>query len=563
MHSERRAGSILRIATWIAITAVTAWSQTPAVSSVVDAASYEPTLGAPGALATIFGTNLAAAAATAQALPLPTELGGTQVTWNGVAAPLLYVSPTQINFQVPTPDDETPGVLVVTGVVVSTAAGNSAPYNPATATPDAWQAGGIFSLNASGCGPGAILNVASDGSTSLNSTSNSAQPGEWISVYGTGLTAFYAEQFPPDGTPAPANPPEEGYMGVDAAFDFATQPANLASSSWAGLAPDLVGLDQFNVQIPAGVREGCAVPLQAQYYGNAEAVTQPVTLAIRSGGGPCVDPPAAGYGQITWQKTVATTPASPNSGQSALVSESDTVTVSLQSSPGQQAPPAPVFGQGVPSSTTLFGPACPVSGYRSLDAGTVTAQEPSLSSSTQIPSAPFQQGQLAGISAYQATLPNGTIQAGQFTVTADGGADVGAFQAALQIGADIQIQTSLEGAEVFQNCAPLTVNWTGGDPLSWVTVKLIQSAPASAGGYQTVGEFSGQARVSAGTVSVSPVGSGIPGQACEPITGPVVISVEVDPDPSEVAAFSAPGLSLGGQSSWKYVHTFQAVFATE
>jgi uncharacterized protein (TIGR03437 family) len=392
VHSERRAGSGIRdIAACIAIAAAAAWSQTPVVSSVVDAASYEPTLGASGAIATIFGTNLAAAAVTAQTLPLPRSLGGTSVTWNGVAAPIFYVSPTQINFQVPTPDDETPGVLVVAGVVVSTAAGNSAPYNPAGG--DAWLAGGIFSLNASGCGSGAILNVASDGSVSVNSTSNSARPGEWISVYGTNLASFDAQQFPPDGTPSPSIPLEEGNLGVGVAFDLA-QPANFVSASWTGLAPGLVGVDQFNVQIPASVREGCAVPLQAAYYGYTNGITQPVTVAIQNGGGPCVDPPAAGYGQITWQKTVAETQAPPNSGQTSLTSESDTITVSLQSSPGQQPPPTPVFGQGVPSSITYSGPACSVAGYISLGAGTVSAQGPSLSG-TLIPSVPFQQGQLA------------------------------------------------------------------------------------------------------------------------------------------------------------------------
>src|SRR3989442_766648 len=116
------------------------------------------------------------------AAPLPRQLGGTRVTWNGVAAPLFYVSPTPINFQVPSPDDTTPGVLVVAGVVVSTATGNSTPYH---ASADAWAAAGLFSMDGSGCGQGAILNVAADGSVSLNSAANSASPGDWISVYGT------------------------------------------------------------------------------------------------------------------------------------------------------------------------------------------------------------------------------------------------------------------------------------------------------------------------------------------------------------------------------------------
>jgi uncharacterized protein (TIGR03437 family) len=273
------------------------------VTSLVNAASYQATLGPSGSIVSVFGTNLAAAAATAQAYPLPRQLGGTSVAWNGVAAPLLYVSPTQINLQVPSPGDETPGVVVVAGVVVSTAAGNSVPFS---APANAWQAFGIFSMDGSGCGQGAVLNVAADGSVSVNSSANSASPGGWISIYGTGLDSM-AGQYPPDGVPTPLTPLNESStpLGEGVLFDFQSPPG--APQAWQGLAPGLVGMDQTNVQIPASVREGCAVPIQIAYEDNSLAMSQPVTLAIRQGGGPCVDPPAAGYGQITWQKTVSET----------------------------------------------------------------------------------------------------------------------------------------------------------------------------------------------------------------------------------------------------------------
>jgi len=178
-------------------------------------------------------------------------------------------------------------------------------------------------------------------------------------------------------------------------------------------------------------------------------------------------------------------------------------------------------------------------------------------SPTQVPVAPFQQGQLGGLTAYQAALPNGAMaQAGTYTVTASGGADVGAFQAAIQIGADIQIQNGLVGMDVWAGCTPLTVNWTGGDPNSWVTVSLVQSEPAWAGGFQGV-NFAGQTRASNGTLTMPPLI--MPGDQCGTGPGaPIVISVEVDPDPSEITSFSASGLSLGGQVTWKYIHTFQA-----
>ena len=326
--------------------------------------------------------------------------------------------------------------------------------------------------------------------------------------------------------------------------------ANTGNSSFYGLAPGYVGLTQTNVEIPTSVREGCAVPVRLGYGDATLTMSQPVTIAIRQGGGPCVDPPAAGYGQITWQKTVHTTAA-------GVATESDTVNVSLQSSPGMQAPAAPTYTEedGVPSFTVLHAPqSCRVPGYRSLSAGTVTAQGAGLSS-TPVPSSPLLEGQVAGLSVYQTTLPNGSIQAGTYAVAASGGADVGAFQAAAQIGADIRIQTPLAGTTAWANCQPFTLNWTGGDPNSWVTMRFIQGSVAN-GSYAFV-NFGFRVRTSDGTLTMPalvypPLGT------CAVGTNSVVISIEVDPDPSELTIFSASGLSLGGQATWRYVHTFDA-----
>ncbi len=527
-----------------------AWCQPPSISIVVDSASYAPTLGSPDAIVTIFGANLASATATAQGTPLPRELAGTRVTWNGVAAPILYVSPAQINLQVPSPSDETPGVLAAGGVVVSTAAGNSALY---TAPASAWYAAGLFSADSSGCGRGAVLNVAADGSTSVNSAANSAQPGSWISVFGTGITGLRDVDYPADAQPSPppAGSLANGVAGL-VLFDLQGRVGGVAPQFF-GFAPGLVGVSQVNAQIPSTVREGCAVPVQLFYSGSSEAVSQPVTIAIRKGGGACLDPPRAGYGQIIWQKTISQIPGGAGNGN--IQSESDAVMVSLQSSPGMTAPPIQAYteGVGLPSPTTLSGPACPVPGYRSLDAGTVKLEGAGLPL-TQIPATSFSQGQLAGLSAYQATLPNGTIQAGSYTVTGTGGADVAGFEAMAQIGADIEIQTPLAGATLGANCKPITIQWTGGDATSWVTARLIQHVGAAYGGYQFV-NFSMQARAADGTLTVPLV----QGASCA--TGPanpIVVSVEVDPDPSEVGKFTASGLSLGGQVTWRYVHTFQA-----
>jgi hypothetical protein len=440
--------------------------------------------------------------------------------------------------------------------VVTTAAGSSSPYDPSSATPNAWYAGGIFTIDGNSCGQGAVLNDAASGSVSVNSTANSASPGAYVSIYGTGLFEISPT---PIASPAPASPTNTS-AGGGLAWDFGAPNFSLPPLIWSGLAPGLVGVDQINAQIPADTREGCAVPLQIAY----SAMTPPVTIAIRNGGGQCVDPPSAGYGQIIWQKTVSTTAAN-------VATETDSMTALFETSPGQQAPPIPMYSDGcpgglcdmntIPSYTTLFGPSCAVPGYRSLGAGTVTIAGPGLTP-IQAPLVPYQQGQLGGLTAYQATLPAGTVQAGNFTVMASGGADVGAFQTALQIGADIQIQTPLAGINAFPSCASLTINWTGGDPKSWITVRFIEQAPSVYGGYQSV-MFIDQTHTSNGTMTIPspfPLVENNSQFLCMNQTGPVTIAIEVDPDPSEIATFSASGISLGGKATWKYLHTFQANF---
>jgi hypothetical protein len=222
---------------------------------------------------------------------------------------------------------------------------------------------------------------------------------------------------------------------------------------WAGRAPGLVGVDQVNVQVPPTIREGRAVPLQV----DAGSSSAPVTIAIHSGGGRCADPPSAGFGQIAWEKTVTTSVSSTGAASTA---ETDTLIVSLQASPGKQAPTA----QATTGATeNFFGPSCPISGYRSLDAGSfVSIQGPGLNA-MQAPVVSLQSGQVSGLTVYQSTLPSGTIQPGSFSVSAAGGSDVGSFQSSVPIGSPIQITTPLAGMSFPSVNTSLTINWTGGE----------------------------------------------------------------------------------------------------
>ncbi len=56
---------------------------------------------APGQLLTLYGTNLAPQGAAPPAAQFPTTLNGVTVAFNGIAAPILYTSPIQVNVQVP------------------------------------------------------------------------------------------------------------------------------------------------------------------------------------------------------------------------------------------------------------------------------------------------------------------------------------------------------------------------------------------------------------------------------------------------------------------------------
>jgi adhesin/invasin len=225
-------------------------------NGIVDGAGFASTISA-GGIASLFGTNLAASTASAAAVPLPTILAGTQVLVNGVAAPLFYVSPKQINFQMPA---ETVGASVSVVVVSGGINSVSASVNIAAAGP------GIFTVNSNGQGQAALLNQ----DNSVNSAQNPAAAGSVIQIFATGLgltnPAIAAGQpgssSPLDNT---VSTPVVTIDGVSAVVGF------------SGLAPGFVGLYQVNVTVPAGTASGSAT-LQIQINGQS---SNTATVAIK------------------------------------------------------------------------------------------------------------------------------------------------------------------------------------------------------------------------------------------------------------------------------------------
>ena len=104
---------------------------------------------------------------------------------------------------------------------------------------------GIFTVNQSGSGPGAIL----DANFALVSSSNPVRAGDVIQIFCTGLGATSPPV--PSGEFSPSSPPATTVTPVTATVDGLDAPV-----LFGGLAPGFVGLYQVNVQIPAGVSSG-------------------------------------------------------------------------------------------------------------------------------------------------------------------------------------------------------------------------------------------------------------------------------------------------------------------
>jgi len=225
--------------------------------AVLNAASLVPNVDrvAPGAIISIFGTQLASRVATGS-FPLPVNLASTQVQLGGTPLPLLWVGPGQINAVVP------PNMRIgpVTALTVKANGLQSIPIPVIPLQTDP----AIF--------PGAVTSA----SGAVISPSAPAHRSDTIIVYCTGLGTLNGSVDPT--LPAPADPS----LTVQAAVGAFVRRTNgtWASShvSFAGLAPGFSGLYQVNVEIPTDAALGDGVPLYITAGANQ---SNQVLLSIR------------------------------------------------------------------------------------------------------------------------------------------------------------------------------------------------------------------------------------------------------------------------------------------
>lgn len=206
----------------------------PVINAVTNGASFAraPAVS-PGTLATIFGTTLVPDATYASTKMLPVILGGLSVKINGIAAPLLFVNSTQVNFQIPYEIAPGPAEAVLEQGGVASA---SFPFNVSATAP------GIFLA-------GSQASAQNYPSNAANGPNAPIAAGGVVTVYLTGIGPVSSPVT--TGLPTPASPLFNATSGSSATVNNVDAPI-----LFLGLTSGFTGLAQANIKIPASLKPG-------------------------------------------------------------------------------------------------------------------------------------------------------------------------------------------------------------------------------------------------------------------------------------------------------------------
>ena len=214
----------------------------PSISQLVNAADQTSPV-APGGLITVYGTNLSPVNLATSEVPLPTALADSCLTVNGVPLPMLFVSSTQINAQLPF------NVEGSATMVLRTPGGISDNYlfSILPAAPS------VFRSGTAGPETG-IATIVRAQNNQLVTPTNPIHPGDTITIFATGLgrTTPNVEA----GIPAPVSPFSSALIPA-----VVTLGGSQLNVTFAGLSPGEIGVYQINATVPAKVPEGISIPL--------------------------------------------------------------------------------------------------------------------------------------------------------------------------------------------------------------------------------------------------------------------------------------------------------------
>jgi len=253
---------------------------TPSISSngVVSATAFGGyTSVAPGSWMEIYGSNLSATnrgwgANDFTGAKAPTSLDGVKVTIGGQAAFIDFISPGQVNAQVPSNVATGPQQMTVTAP-----GGTSSAYN---ITVNQTQPGLLAIPSFVVSGKQYVVAQFLDGSfvlppgTLSGVTTRQAKPGETIVIYGVGFGPVQDA----NGNDIPAGTVVSAANKLANSFSMSIG-GSTASVPYQGLAPNFVGLYQFNVVVPNIANNDLA---SLSYTLNATAGTQTLYLAVHN-----------------------------------------------------------------------------------------------------------------------------------------------------------------------------------------------------------------------------------------------------------------------------------------
>jgi uncharacterized protein (TIGR03437 family) len=215
----------------------------PMLDRLVNSADFTKPV-APGGLVSIFGSQLSPMTLASTDVPLPTVLADSCLTVNGVVIPIVFVSATQINAQLPFQISGNADVVLRTPGGIS----DALRITISPAAPSVFRSGTAGPLNG-------IPTVVRDSNRELVTVSNPIHPSDHITIYLTGLGQTLPEI--PAGAPSPSDPLSTTLLpatvnlgGVSLFVDF------------TGLTPGEVGVYQINASVPfKGVPTGFDIPL--------------------------------------------------------------------------------------------------------------------------------------------------------------------------------------------------------------------------------------------------------------------------------------------------------------
>jgi len=531
----------------LALAVVPAVAQ-PTVGGILNNYSYTlpglPNYGiAQGSIFALYGSAMSGSSTGLQNAPLQTTLVGStlNVTVGGVTTHpyLYYVTPTQIAGILPSNTPVGTGTITVT-------------YNNQTSAPLAIQVVasgfGMLSLNNLGSGPSAAENA--NVNYSLLSSTNAANPGDYIVFWGSGLGPVSGSEntYPQPQTNMTNLPIQVEIGGVSATVDYRGR-------------SQYPGLDEVIVIVPSGV-SGCQVSV-AVISGSPSVVSNYGTIPVApSGTRTCTDPTTSiltasqlqtlagkstvSYGFIGIGKTTTTTQPITVSG---VTIEPGGTTVTDSASAAFVRYTSAQF-ESLTQSTASVG-SCTLFTYTLANEGTLPNSLPTYLNAGSAINLSGPQGNQAltflnGL--YSNPSPPTTFiptSGGAFSFNnGSGGPDVGAFTTSLTVAAPLTWTNSSSITTVTRSQG-VTVNWTGGNSNTYVEI----SGSAFSGSSQTAvgGFFYCTAPVSAGTftvpasvlLSLPPTGSITESGVTIPIPGTLVVGNYSNP-----VSFTASGLDF-------------------